>query len=363
MGPRSERRVPAPSARRRAGAVGALAAGALIAMPSDDATACGGFASGPRPPPFLAEELVLIEHDGKTEHFVREVRFAGASDHFGFVVPTPTQPEVAKVEKSPFPALRRAFPFVSPREPARVYYAGTEPWPDQGEGIGLGSIGSLGHGAGYGGGGLGLGGPPGGVKVLSEQRVGSFTAFVLSADDPKSLDAWLAKNQLKMTPAAAPWTARYVARRFFFTAFRYEKPAAGAKELVSETVRLTFETPVAYYPYEEPNDDAKRARRVLSVWTVGPRIGVPLAGHGDAAEITWKRPWREGLRERATGDALAAALGAPRSDAWVQAFVDDKRTRVGWGDVLLVPDEPVELDDAAKESRRALVSLLLPEAP
>lgn len=351
--------------RRRLFAISLATACAIAAVPTHDVSACGGFAGiGNRPPPFLAEEFVLIDHDGATEQFVREVRFSGADDHFGFVVPTPTQPTVAKVDKSPFPALKRAFPYVAPREFVRSAHAGPEAWPDEGGwGIGLGSIAGFGHGAGFGSGaGPGLGG--GGVKVLSEQKVGAFTAFVLQADDATALDKWLAANQLKMSAGASTWTARYVARKFFFTAFRYEKPAGGKGELISETVRLTFQTPVAYYPYEEPSDPVeKRKRRILSVWSIGKSPTAPVAGHGDKEEVVWKRPWREGLRESSNGAALTAAIGAPHDDAWVQVFVDDKRSRVGWGDVLLVPAEPVVLDDAAKSARAKLVSLLLPEAP
>ena len=351
--------------RRRSVATLLATAAIVSGSPTDDASACGGFGRlGGRPPPFLAQELVLIDHDGATEHFVREVRFAGADDRFGFVVPTPTVPTVAKVDKSPFPALRAAFPYAAPEELARARYAGVDAWPDGAEGIGLGSIGGLGHGSGFGSGMGRIGGGKGGVTVLSEQKVGAFTAYVLQADDATALDRWLAQHKLTMTPAASAWTARYVARKFFFTAFRYDKPERATPELVSETVRMTFATPVAYYPYEEPNDPVeKRKRRVLSVWTIAKSPASPVAGHGDASEIVWKRPWREGLREHATAAQLTSSLGAPHGAAWVQVFVDDKRSRVGWGDVLLAPDEPVTLDDEAKAARQKLVSLLLPEAP
>ncbi len=94
----------------------------LGAMAPRDAEACGGFFSrGSTRKPSLSYEQVLILHDPSsgTEHFIREVAFHGGAEPFGFVVPTPTEPVVAKVEKSPFEALRRAFPFARPEAVVR----------------------------------------------------------------------------------------------------------------------------------------------------------------------------------------------------------------------------------------------------
>jgi hypothetical protein len=78
-------------------------------------------------------------------------------------VPTPTLPEVAAVEKNPFTRLRERFPFASG-----------------------------GHGIGKGYGSAGFGGTGGGtVEVLSVEKVGSFTAFVLAATTPpRSPSGW-----------------------------------------------------------------------------------------------------------------------------------------------------------------------------
>lgn len=327
------------------------------------AAACGGFAARrSATPPYLAEELVLIDHDGKTERFVREVRFRGADDHFGFVVPTPTQPSVDKV-KSPFPMLRARFPYAKPDEHAVSRFGGDEAFPRAGmgfgAGLGLAPGGGMGRGLGAGSGG---GSKEGGVHVLEEKRVGSFTAFVLQADDPKALSAWLEKNDLAMTKEAEPWVARYVGRKFYFTAFRYEKPA-DASSLVSETVSLTFATPVAYYPYEEPRSTAARTERQLQVWTVTPAPVAPIAAHASEAEVVWKRPFRGGMQTIADAKELEEVLGAPHAAAVVQPYVDDKLERAGWGDALLVPATPTALSPDDRAARSKLVGLLLPEAP
>src|SRR5688572_3283833 len=111
-------------ARRRRSSMFALVPGLLtctlaygVAAPV--AEACGGFflrRVSPEEQPSLAREKVLIIHDAARgrEHFIREVAFRRADQRFGFVVPTPTLPEVVKVEKTPFSRLRRRFPFEKP---------------------------------------------------------------------------------------------------------------------------------------------------------------------------------------------------------------------------------------------------------
>lgn len=145
------------------------------------AKACGGVFSGrlakDERKPSLSFEQTLIVHDPESgrEHFVREVVFRAATKPFGFVVPTPTRPEVARLAKNPFERLRAIFPHRS-----RV-------------GVGLGT------GQGFG---SGVGQKGAGVSVLEVKKVGSLTAFVLAADDEQALAAWLAEHQLESGPEA-----------------------------------------------------------------------------------------------------------------------------------------------------------------
>lgn len=349
-----------------------LAIGTLI--PSD-APACGGFFArrGPAmkrvPVPSLQVENVLIVHDkaSETEHFVREIVFRGASEPFGFVVPTPSQPTVHEVAKSPFAALDRYFPHET-RQRSR----------------GLGS----GRGAAPGGGGA----PKPAVTVLSQERIGSFTAFVLAANDASALRKWLEDNQLATTKESEAWLDHYVKLGFFFTAFRYEISSGNSDTKQSQTVRLTFKTPLPYYPYKEPEhpqEEAKSAEaRMLSVWFVGTEERVPVAAAQGGEGASWKRPWAEHNQHLVQDGALRDALGdlyallppppkpqlAPdASDAellgtfgpfgrsrWnVQTFEDQKRDRGGFGDVVLVPKSPEALDPKREDVRKLMASLAL----
>jgi hypothetical protein len=82
-----------------------------------DALACGGFFARGPDVPALEVEQTLIVHDPvkQVEHFIREVSFRKGNVAFGFVVPTSSRPEVAKVDDAPFRRLREAFPFAARR--------------------------------------------------------------------------------------------------------------------------------------------------------------------------------------------------------------------------------------------------------
>lgn len=301
-----------------------VAVGATIGV----ARACGGFFSrkvgaDPRRPSLSYERsLIVFDREKQREHFVREVVFRNAKDPFGFVVPTPSRPEVAGM-KSPFDALERSFPF---------------------ETLGLGLVGSRGGG---------LAAPAkAAVRVLETKRVGSFTSFVLAADDGGALTKWLDQNGYATTKETEPWLARYVKLRFFFVAMRYEPPSAeanGAGGTSAETVRLSFDTPIAYYPYFEPDPPhgaPPAGPRMLELWYASQGRAVPVAARSKGGAVTWVRPLEPGrqlstsaaaLLERGFGPAYGLLPKPPLS---IQRFIDQKRAREGFGDVVFVPDEP-----------------------
>lgn len=328
-----------------------------------DADACGGFFRRRQTKtvavPSLEAEQVLIVHDPatETEHFVREIVFRDAKEPFGFVVPLPSQPTVTKVEKSPFAALAARFPPEPPEPPGR-------------SAAGSGARGMSNDGAAR----------PREVTVLSKERIGSFTVFVLEATNAGALKKWLDDNDLATTPESDAWLQHYVDLGFYYAAFRYEMPAAktpspaaktGAK---AETVQITFKTPLPYYPYLEPKHPTPSSNpRVLSVWYMSPQRAVPVAAVKEGSAIAWKRPWAESVKHpdtslsdltRLVGAASLGALADPSFDSpdrlVVQTFQDQKRSREGWGDVVLVPNAPLPSDPARAAKLSKLMRALDP---
>ncbi|HEX3771840.1 MAG TPA: DUF2330 domain-containing protein [Polyangiaceae bacterium] len=340
----------------------ALVLSFVLTMAARDAAACGVFAM-PMPGdgdiaahlPFLSVEQVLLFWDQATgtEDFVRETRFERADRAFGFVVPTPTRPEVAAVAKAPFDDLRRDFPFEAP--PALM-------------GVGGGPPGAVAAAA-----------PPPPVVVLAQQRIGVFTAFTLATTDAGAFEAWLGKNGFAIAEAAKPWIAHYVGLQFFFVALRYDParhdagagPSTGSG-MTSQTVRIRFHTPNPYYPYMEPGHPPAPGldpSRMLAGWLVTrePMKAVASILPDEGSPPTWRRPWVDGQSYALPPAELKAKLAPDLADlvpdaplVTVQTFHDFKRSRAGYGDVVLAPATPVTLTPAEIDARRFLLPVVDP---
>src|SRR5947199_4447888 len=77
-----------------------------------------------------ADQTVIILWDAasKTQHFIRQASFKSDADDFGFLVPTPTQPELDESGNEAFPYLLK----LTAPETQKV------PRPSQGMGCGCG---------------------------------------------------------------------------------------------------------------------------------------------------------------------------------------------------------------------------------
>jgi hypothetical protein len=332
--------------------VGTIAAS--FTLPTPRAEACGGFFStsalSERRRPSLAHEQALIIYDQKSrrEHFVREVAFRQATKPFGFVVPTPARPEVEPVAKSPFRDLRHVFGF-----------------------DGLEAVSSS---RGFRPGRLG-GGADDGVTLLDVKSVGSFTAFVLAATDEAGLSNWLARQKLVKTPESGAWLAHYVRLGFFFVAMRYEpKPAApGAASpepgaAMSETMRISFDSPLPYYPYFEPErTSAPGELRLLDLWVASDAALEPVSVLERDGTRRWVRPFRAGKRYDRVEARLAGLLEPelwrllPSGKVTIATYQDQKASRRGFGDVLFVPARSPELTPARRSELEKLLPVLDPE--
>lgn len=325
-------------------ALAAVATAASLSLsPERTAEACGAFFAKASAPidrrPSLSVERVLIVHDAEkqVEHFIREIVFRGQSEMFGFVVPVPSRPEVFKVAESPFNRLENDYPFRPP------------------------SKGGSNEGSrGVPGGAVGGGAPK--VAILDIKKVGSFTAFVLAANDADALAKWLKDNGLSSSPENDAWLKDYVERKFFYVAFRYE-PSKDQKDNGqprAETVRITFPTPLAYYPYREPRHESSSPERDVALWMATNERVEPVALLEEARGTKWVKPFAQGyFQEGVSAVRLKAALGAEEdklvtaASYTVQPFEDQKVSREGYGDVVFLPKNGVA------ESRRAAVAPML----
>jgi hypothetical protein len=301
-----------------------------------EARACGAFfRPAAKAVPSLSTERTLIIYDAmkEREHFIREVVFRESKHPFGFVVPVPTQPEVASIE-SPFDRLETQFPFEQqPR-------GGGKP---KGRAAGSGA-------------------QKAGVQVLSQQKLGSFTAFVLAATDEHGLAGWLTKQGFESSPESDTWLAYYVRLGFYYVAMRYDPPEQQSELTKAETIRISFETPLPFYPYREPARPASDQPRLLDVWLVSSERFVPVGTRAEVSQVRWVQPLAAGktydgdLVRNGVGVTLSDKALLPEGSLTLQRFADHKRSRRSLGDVVFVPERA----SRASKERRERLQLLMP---
>jgi Uncharacterized protein conserved in bacteria (DUF2330) len=230
---------------------------AALAVPSA-AWAC---AVAVRPKEFvqISAQSILVTWNAKTkvEHFVRRARFEGAtSKDFGFLVPTPSKPDLAESDDGVFERLldltkpehvKHYVPdFMCLLLPIgeRRFKEKSEPRPNYDWKTAEA-------------------GPA--VTVLEEKRVAGLDAAVLEATDAKALVDWLKEHEYASRPELEDWAQPYIAAKWKITAF---KLAAGAPAIRTAALRMTFTTDEPLFPYRVPTDQRK-GNGLLRVFFVG----------------------------------------------------------------------------------------------
>jgi hypothetical protein len=269
----------------------------------------------------IADQQILIVWDPATriEHFIREAKFSAApgarKDGFGFLVPSPTVPEIAAANGDVFAQLNDR---IQPRvvEVTRWENHYSLLWAlFAGESK---SVASRAPDA----------APPprAAVEVMKTARVGGYDVVVLKASVPEALTEWLATNGYDSRPELAEWSRPYVEKGWMITAFKY---ATDATTIDVSAIRLSFETDVPLFPYRVPTDqidpDAPR-RNILRAFVIGPGRAEGTLGEGAAARA-WERGnvvYAHPLEVHAS--FLAAVLpegtAGGATNAWLTAFED-----------------------------------------
>jgi hypothetical protein len=309
----------------------------------------------------IADESAIIIWDAasKTEHFIRRATFSTAARDFGFLVPTPTKPELAEAGDGPFSALAD---LTAPRVIVQSV-------PRQsGGGCGCSSVMAP----------MSAGkaelAEPGNVEVLDTKRVAGHDAAVLQADDADALVKWLKEHGYESSPAIKEWAAPYVKAKWKISAFKIARddapakpdagkggpatgkaegtltPAPAAGGVSTEALRMSFHTEHPFYPYREPSGAAPVVSgpgpgRLLRVYFVADERVKGTIGEGG-------RPWGEVARARAVWsgrlvdanrESLLRQLKMPEDTApasWrVTEFEDRSSPRPGGEDVYFSRDE------------------------
>jgi hypothetical protein len=274
-----------------------------------------------------ADQTVLIIWDAatKTQHFIRKASFKSDADDFGFLVPSPSQPELSESGNEAFPYLQKLTePEVITRKANRGISCGCSADKKDAGTADKAQVNS--------------------VRVLEEKLVAGFHAVVLEASSADALTDWLKEHGYTYSPEVATWAKPYVDQGWKITALKVAKETKTGNDVSAAALRLTFNTERPLFPYREP--DTKSAAELLSAKKRLLRIYF-LADARYQGELTKDTPWtgKVAWANKLDGSTRSQVLQQLKLDEktgpaewWLTEFEDDWAYRVAPADVYFTRD-------------------------
>lgn len=267
--------------------------------------------------------IIVWDAATKTQHFIRKASFKSDADDFGFLVPTPNQPELEESGNEAFPYLQK---LTEPEIQTRRASGG----PSCGCGEETKKSAA----------------PPMAVRVLAEKEVAGFRAVVLEASSASELVNWLRANGYTMSPEVEAWARPYVDQKWKFTALKVAKDENGkaSKSLTAAALRISFKTDRPLFPYREP--DPQQFAKALGARQRLLRIYFLADGRIEAGltrELPWtgKAVWANRLRpedRKRVLELLRLPDTAAPDDCWLTEFEDNWPYRPAPADVYFARD-------------------------
>ena len=285
------------------------------AMPCAPAPPLGGSVS-------ILDESALIVWDAErsVQHFIRRATFHSDAKDFGFLVPTPSKPELGEAPDEVFHLEHLMAPEV-------VYedQKGIRPiiWLLQPFLLSRYDTAST------------PGMYPRSVRVLDEARVAGYDAVVLEADDPKALNDWLSEQGYPSSPELQEWFAPYVAMRWMITAFKIAKDHDTANVSTS-AVRMSFPAERPFFPYREPKaKTAQEGNRVLQVLMISNERMEGKLGNNLSQEWPGKTVWANRVKPDDVSQLLNhLKISMNTTNLWLAHFEDPSSPRPGSEDLF-----------------------------
>jgi len=182
-------------------------------------------------PVFTNEQKAVIYYDEKTgmETLVASTTFRGEAKDFGWIIPTPSKPEVTAVKDDIFTALDAL------TQPKYDYPAPVMPlYSLSGLSVSERAVDT--------------------VKVLETKNVDVYTTTIVEANDKESLLKWLEENNYKVSKSMEFVLNDYVNKNYYFVLAKINTEALGAfvsgqlKEGHINPLKVTFATKNIIYP-------------------------------------------------------------------------------------------------------------------
>lgn len=283
---------------------------AAAAIPSALAPAC---CPAPVQGQFVvnADQTVIMvwNPETKTQHFIRQASFASNGKDFGFIVPTPSEPDLQESGDAAFELLKE---YTKPE----VQYQQSRRKPALGCGCSASESSAPKTAA--------------GVEVLQQKRVAGFDAVVLEATSATELVEWLNEHGYEFSPEVEAWAKPYVDQGWKFTALQVakEEDKQDKTTVDAAALRISFQTERPLFPYREPDmtaqlDKLNAKQRLLRIFF--------LADKRYAGELTKDTPWTgqvawSGKFDEAQSKAVRERLALPGEEAatwWLTEFEDN----------------------------------------
>jgi len=293
------------------------------------ARACGlAFPAGAKAAISEEDALIIWEPETQTQHLIRRSYFDSDQPKLGFLVPTPTRPELGEADDKIFAELVQVIqPKVKHAWLLSLIWAFVAPNLIGAQGESSPSLGA--------------------VKLLEQKQIGPYQASVLQASEPTALSQWLAVHQYPLRPELEAWLAPYLKAGWYFTAFQLTQTPDSS--LALPAMRLSFQTERPFYPYTEPSSDSERRGRQLRLWMLSPgpmqgmydslapemydgyvasgQHGAALAGSLGRSSRLYSAPLPSVSQEAEAAFANLGLTQTPAEKLWLSAWLDQSERR------------------------------------
>lgn len=292
----------------------------VIAMTVAPLIACAPAPPANQPVEIADESAVIVwDSASQTEHFIRRASFKTEAKDFGFLVPTPSQPQLAESDDAAFAELARITAPKIVQQPRTTTSGGCIGCASESRSVMMTD--------------------QKGVNVLEEKRVAGYDAVVLEADDAGALLKWLKEHGYEFSDSLKSWVDYYIKAKWKFTAFKIAKPTADRPVVSTSSVRMTFKTDKPFYPYREPVNQfpsatpTVKARLLRLFFISSERVNGTLNGKSWPGKPVWTNSIAAADREKLIGQLKLPAKTYPEN--WrVTEFEDHSTPRPATADVF-----------------------------
>lgn len=288
--------------RWAAGVLALVIAGSAVSVAAP-ASACGCGAYIPDTGgASVAYERALVAWDGSRQDVVMSFQVSGGSDTAAWIMPVPSEAEVALADTDLFTDLDR---ITAPRIEYRDDWWPTFSWLIPGGDASDGAVG---------------GAAPAGVNVLEHRRIGPFDVTRLAAGDARALANWLGDNGFPSPAGLEENLSAYVAKRWQLVAVKLV-PDGGTLTGDLQPLHLSFDSESVVYPM-------RLSRAATSPQTIDLYILADHRMEPEATPIAGTRPNLE----------YAGPLDRVVAPASLEPFLARGSYLTRWSDVIAAPE-------------------------